>query len=901
MPDKTTNYGLTKPYGNEFYDIGIFNGNSDLVDAALKEQADALSEKADDDFTHIPYAVCETAVTEAIKEVTISGYNPEKHPIIAVMFRDGINYTEGSALKLAVNGGTARAIYSSFAANMSAGNKGMSLMSGATLLLSTVSDTATWRVVGMPGRATTTLHGITTLANVPGNEFSTSLSATTPNYVKALALCSYESGRTYAANALVTQDGSIYKSLQDNNIGHAVTEPEWWEQYGGTVTPEPDPEQVINYTMLYDQGDECAAVTGGWESANSGSGAAFDRTITNSSNCLKIMAAGSQGVGIGLRTSNLIDLTNFNKFFVCADGERIKYSTYIGYITTATNTVLSGTNGWESGSTRGSSIEFSDTDTASLYGTITELDVSQIANGYLGGFIFAPRSGTYIMRAASILKSDDPARLISTAGITTPYTTPDAFAADASNRSAILSNPKAVKIMTLTCTGDLMYAILNNADWITAIKANDEAYRIIMSNPHWSKFAGIIPAAKDLLGYTMLYDQGDECEAVTGGWNGIYKEPGNYTTSQLTLGQSDMFGAVPSGALTWKYRACTNSIDLSEHEKILCCFSFSSTVKENGNSMSFRIAKDTTWPSDAVQALALNSDQTVVNKGYVAKIFDVPTVRRIGYIIIDLIGTGATAVAASGSYKLLCALRSDPWQTWATKGGLTASYATLDALLSDSSAMAILMSNRDAISYMISCTGTLMAAICNSETAMSALVNSPVAYDAAFTNSHWRKFMLMCPVSLAAMDSVAKTVPLMTSNTTPEGVASASNVVNASYDAYKAFDRIRNNAGWVTASGYNTNQWIEYEFSQNVSVYRVEIMPRTTYAEQNIKNFKIQHYCSGVWIDALSAVLLNNSTLQNFTINSNAKSARWRVYCLDNYGNAQLSIDEIQFYGKEVI
>ena len=41
MATKTTNYGLTKPEGYDFYDIDVHNGNSDIIDAQLKKLYDA--------------------------------------------------------------------------------------------------------------------------------------------------------------------------------------------------------------------------------------------------------------------------------------------------------------------------------------------------------------------------------------------------------------------------------------------------------------------------------------------------------------------------------------------------------------------------------------------------------------------------------------------------------------------------------------------------------------------------------------------------------------------------------------------------------------------------------------------------------------------------------------------
>lgn len=43
MADKTTNYGLTKPNPEEFYDVNVQNGNMDIIDQQLKERTPCLA------------------------------------------------------------------------------------------------------------------------------------------------------------------------------------------------------------------------------------------------------------------------------------------------------------------------------------------------------------------------------------------------------------------------------------------------------------------------------------------------------------------------------------------------------------------------------------------------------------------------------------------------------------------------------------------------------------------------------------------------------------------------------------------------------------------------------------------------------------------------------------------
>lgn len=43
MPNKTSNYGLTKPLGSEYYDVGVQNGNMDVIDTELNNQEKRIS------------------------------------------------------------------------------------------------------------------------------------------------------------------------------------------------------------------------------------------------------------------------------------------------------------------------------------------------------------------------------------------------------------------------------------------------------------------------------------------------------------------------------------------------------------------------------------------------------------------------------------------------------------------------------------------------------------------------------------------------------------------------------------------------------------------------------------------------------------------------------------------
>lgn len=50
MATKTTNYGLTKPAGSDYYNVNDFNDNADIIDEALKRLSDGKADVDEDGF-----------------------------------------------------------------------------------------------------------------------------------------------------------------------------------------------------------------------------------------------------------------------------------------------------------------------------------------------------------------------------------------------------------------------------------------------------------------------------------------------------------------------------------------------------------------------------------------------------------------------------------------------------------------------------------------------------------------------------------------------------------------------------------------------------------------------------------------------------------------------------------
>jgi len=107
-----------------------------------------------------------------------------------------------------------------------------------------------------------------------------------------------------------------------------------------------------------------------------------------------------------------------------------------------------------------------------------------------------------------------------------------------------------------------------------------------------------------------------------------------------------------------------------------------------------------------------------------------------------------------------------------------------------------------------------MNAVANSQTAMNAVINSQTALNAIRNNTTaWNTF-INSTINV-------KEVPTMTSNTAPEGVASASSISSTIYNAFKAFDK-STNTFWE--AGGSAPQWIQYQFISPVFVHTITIV-----------------------------------------------------------------------------
>lgn len=145
-------------------------------------------------------------------------------------------------------------------------------------------------------------------------------------------------------------------------------------------------------------------------------------------------------------------------------------------------------------------------------------------------------------------------------------------------------------------------------------------------------------------------------------------------------------------------------------------------------------------------------------------------------------------------------------------------------------------------------------------------------------------------------------VPIMTSDTTPSGVASAGSVLNDRY-AYKAFDGIVLNSCWTSSkTGTSVNDYIQYKFDSPVCVNRYRFAKPSEYSGGTFKRLLLQGSNTGGDVDWETI----DDHVEDFTdsvIVSFNNTESYLYYRLTITATASTSaywcqVGELQFYAK---
>jgi len=163
-----------------------------------------------------------------------------------------------------------------------------------------------------------------------------------------------------------------------------------------------------------------------------------------------------------------------------------------------------------------------------------------------------------------------------------------------------------------------------------------------------------------------------------------------------------------------------------------------------------------------------------------------------------------------------------------------------------------------------------------------------------------------CLVTMMGMSNVSNAeevkytenvIPIMTSNTSPSGIASASSVWNKTYDAYLAFDRGTTIYGWTTGEK-NTSGWLEYDFDNEKSITKYTI-DNNALSESSPKNWTFEAWDtqSNKWIvlDTRSNIAdWKSGVKKDFTFDNRNSYSKYRINITTNCGSNNTNISELE-------
>ncbi|UIO41549.1 hypothetical protein LOY85_22535, partial [Brevibacillus brevis] len=133
-------------------------------------------------------------------------------------------------------------------------------------------------------------------------------------------------------------------------------------------------------------------------------------------------------------------------------------------------------------------------------------------------------------------------------------------------------------------------------------------------------------------------------------------------------------------------------------------------------------------------------------------------------------------------------------------------------------------------------------------------------------------------------------VPVMTSDTSPSGKASASRVFNNNF-AYYAFDDRNKGSFWYSDK---VQSWLEYEFETPKRIEKYAILPKWEILAP--KNFTFEAWNGTEWIvlDTQNLVSWRSYEKKEFVFTNSASYNRYRINITKGFDNSVVGITEFE-------
>lgn len=258
-----------------------------------------------------------------------------------------------------------------------------------------------------------------------------------------------------------------------------------------------------NYLMLYDFGDECEDVTGGWTTDGYSPGiGSLTAAVKNTDNIFTAGITSGSDIHSMLGTDLSVNTSGYNAIFAFAKNISTDNSSYWPWL--RVNAESKG-DIWSRTSSDNPALhaQANSSGTVWLYSnTLADGGKWTTAKTWSDNPDFGNRN-IYVIVASTwittrkanwyaifMTKADNWSKLCEIAGITTTETLPK-FVVNADAITTILNSEEATRYMVKECTGDFMAFAIQSSVFISSYNASP--YKaIIDANPHWSKFLAMV-------------------------------------------------------------------------------------------------------------------------------------------------------------------------------------------------------------------------------------------------------------------------------------------------------------------------------------------------------------------------------------------------------------------------
>lgn len=295
-------------------------------------------------------------------------------------------------------------------------------------------------------------------------------------------------------------------------------------------------------------------------------------------------------------------------------------------------------------------------------------------------------------------------------------------------------------------TGEDGTAVLDLTDYGTWLVRDDLGNSADVAVDNVKQYA--VRLLSQIVNYQMLYDAGNECVDITGGWNPcnsgygtLQKDALSMTFTSLDSGGTGSFYTSETDASAYVGLAAVISANLKNGR-----YTQDQSLRSKVNCVGF--AGPTAW-SD----VASGTDMNYTTTGYVSAIYGtgVPEIIQKTMYNVSLHypaeynGRFSVQIGNAGNSSVtlynMCAYKADDWNAVVELAGITAS--NISDVVDNPDNCATLLANQSAVTRMIyTCTGDFMASAIASSTFLEALNASPYK-ELIYGNPHWAKFLAM--------------------------------------------------------------------------------------------------------------------------------------------------------------